>query len=56
MRTTLLQDISEAFGDKVAVHYYHATLDEQHAYEEAETSEKTGNGKPGSVEHVERAV
>lgn len=46
-----LEDISEAFGDKVAVHYYHATLDEQHAYEEAEVKlEKTAHG-----EHVEFA-
>jgi len=37
-----LEDIAEAFGDKVAVHYYQATLEEQTAYVEEELKKNDG--------------
>lgn len=47
-----LEDIAEAFGDKVAVHYYQATLEEQLAYANEE-AEKNPSDVEGSIEHVE---
>lgn len=51
-----LEDISEAFGDKVAVHYYQATLEEEQAYAEAEMEKQVESTKAEHVEHVEKAA
>ncbi|KAH8807242.1 arabinose-proton symporter [Xylogone sp. PMI_703] len=49
-----LEDIAEAFGDKVAVHYYHATLEEQVAYVKDDFEK---NGEPEATsEHVENEL
>jgi hypothetical protein len=37
-----LEDINAAFGEKVAVHYYQATKEEEAMYAEAIASEETG--------------
>ena len=46
----LYQDISEAFGDKVAVHYYRATLEDEKAYEQ---DGMAGTKDIGAKEHIE---
>lgn len=38
-----LEDINAAFGDEVAVHYYHANKDEEALYAEALAAEEAGN-------------
>ena len=50
-----LEDIAESFGDKVAVHYYHATMEEQAAYAEDELKRDEAMGTMGKLEkeHVE---
>ena len=49
-----LEDISEAFGDKVAVHYYQATLEEQEQYAEEELKREHSIEAPPKI-HVQHS-
>jgi hypothetical protein len=57
-----LEDIAEIFGDKVAVHYYQSTAEEQAQYAEAELAmdEKAHsiepNGQRTELEHAKQGA
>lgn len=42
-----LEDINEAFGEKVAVHYYHATIEDEQKYASAFGGEKVDEDRKG---------
>lgn len=43
-----LEDISAEFGDKVAVHYYHATLEDEKQYDQALEEDMARSRIPGA--------
>lgn len=53
-----LEDVAEQFGDKVAVHFFGATMEEEAQYaaeQETKALEEVLGEKGGKAEHVERA-
>jgi hypothetical protein len=51
-----LEDISAEFGDKVAVHYYHATIEDEKQYDQALEEEMAQPQVSGAEKSSEGAV